>query len=80
MIAALVRPGEVSRIALAFLPVLVFLAALRGLDSYKLASGRKVFTALAAGGAAAALCFVFNTFIFHRFPGIRTATRVSGPP
>jgi RsiW-degrading membrane proteinase PrsW (M82 family) len=57
------------RVALALAPVLLFLAALRALDSYKLVSVRSVLTALAAGGLAALLCFVFNSIVFRRFPG-----------
>ena len=59
-----------SRAALALLPVFLFLAALRLLDSYKLVSRRNVVAALAAGAVAAALCFAFNTFIFWRFPEV----------
>lgn len=61
--------GEVLRVALALLPVLIFLGALRALDSYKLVSLRTVCAALAAGALAAGLCFAINTFVFHRFPG-----------
>jgi RsiW-degrading membrane proteinase PrsW (M82 family) len=59
---------ELLQFALALLPVLLFLGGLRGLDSYKLVSVRTVLAALAAGAAAAALCFTFNTFIFQHFP------------
>jgi RsiW-degrading membrane proteinase PrsW (M82 family) len=50
-------------------PVLLFLAVLRALDSFKLVSSRSVFTALAAGALAAVLCFTINTFFFRQFPG-----------
>jgi RsiW-degrading membrane proteinase PrsW (M82 family) len=56
------------RVALALLPVLMFLAALRLLDSYKLVSLRSVGTALAAGAVAAGICYGINTVIFRQFP------------
>ena len=59
---------DLLRFALALLPVLLFLGALQGLDSYKLVSARTVFAALIAGAMAATLCFAFNTFIFRNFP------------
>lgn len=60
--------GEVVRIALALLPVILFLAALRALDSFKLVSRRTVFTALFAGALAAVICFAINSVLFARFP------------
>jgi RsiW-degrading membrane proteinase PrsW (M82 family) len=57
---------ESLRVALALLPVLMFLAALRVLDSYKLVSLRTVGTALAAGAVAAAVCYRVNTVIFRQ--------------
>src|SRR5215469_3143658 len=51
------------------MPVLLFLVALRSLDSYKLVSVRLVLTSLAAGAAAAVLCFVINSRIFGQLPG-----------
>jgi RsiW-degrading membrane proteinase PrsW (M82 family) len=72
--------GEVLRFALALAPVLLFLAALRALDSYKLVSLRTVFAALGAGGLAAALCFAINTFIFWRFPGFQDQYARFGAP
>jgi RsiW-degrading membrane proteinase PrsW (M82 family) len=60
---------DVLRIVLALVPVLLFLAALRALDSYKLISVRTVFTSLASGALAALLCFAFNSIIFRQFPG-----------
>jgi len=56
---------DALRVALALLPVLLFLAALRVLDSYKLVSLRRVGGALAAGAAAAAVCYGINTVIFQ---------------
>jgi RsiW-degrading membrane proteinase PrsW (M82 family) len=55
---------DALRVALALLPVLMFLAALRLLDSYKLVSLRTVGTALAAGAMAAAICYGINTVVF----------------
>jgi len=60
--------SDLLRFALALLPVLLFLAALRALDSYKLVSSRTVLSSLASGAAAAALCFLVNTLIFQMFP------------
>jgi RsiW-degrading membrane proteinase PrsW (M82 family) len=57
---------EALRVALALLPVLMFLAALRVLDSYKLVSLRTVGTALAAGAMAAAICYGINTVAFRQ--------------
>jgi protease PrsW len=64
-----IQSVDVLRVALALVPVLLFLAALRALDSYKLVSLRTVFAALAAGAVAALLCFAFNTIIFLQLPG-----------
>jgi RsiW-degrading membrane proteinase PrsW (M82 family) len=58
---------KVFRVVVALLPVLLFLAALRLLDSYKLVSRLKVGTVLAAGALAAALCFGINTVVLHQF-------------
>jgi RsiW-degrading membrane proteinase PrsW (M82 family) len=55
---------DALRVALALLPVLMFLAALRLLDSYKLVSLRTVGTALAAGAMAAVICYGINTVVF----------------
>jgi protease PrsW len=59
---------EALRVALALLPVLMFLAALRVLDSYKLVSLRTVGTALAAGAAAAVICYGINVVFFRQLP------------
>ena len=59
---------DLLQFALALAPVLLFLGALQGLDSYKLVSARTVFAALIAGALAAGLCFAFNTFVFRTFP------------
>src|SRR5262252_3881750 len=56
---------QAVRIALAFLPVLLFLAAWRVLDSYKLVSLRMVAAALAAGALAAGACYEVNTVVFQ---------------
>lgn len=60
---------DALRLALALLPVLVFLAALRLLDSYKLVSLRTVGTALTAGAASAAVCYGINVAIFRQLQG-----------
>ena len=57
---------EALRVALALVPVLMFLAALRVLDSYKLVSLRTVAAALAAGAAAAGICYGINTAVFRQ--------------
>jgi RsiW-degrading membrane proteinase PrsW (M82 family) len=62
------RIDEVLRVVLALLPVMVFLAALRLLDSYKLVSRGKVGAALGAGAAAAAVCFGINRVVFQQLP------------
>ena len=80
MISSSMHNGEVIRFALALAPVLLFLAALKALDSYKLVSSRTVFTALGAGGLAAALCFAINTWIFWRFPGYQDEYARFGAP
>src|SRR5271155_5872694 len=61
--------SEALRVVLALLPVLMFLAALRVLDSYKLVSLRTVGTAVAAGAVAAALCYGINTAVFQQLHG-----------
>ena len=72
--------GDVLRIVLALVPVLLFLAALRALDSYKLVSSRMVLASLAVGALAAAACFAFNTLIFQRFPGSQDEYARFGAP
>jgi RsiW-degrading membrane proteinase PrsW (M82 family) len=62
------RIDEAIRIVLTLLPVLLFLGALRLMDSYKLVAGSKVGAALAAGAAAAVVCFGINRVIFLQFP------------
>src|ERR1700733_15489208 len=54
---SVIQSVDVLRVALALVPVLLFLAALRALDSYKLVSLRTVFAALAAGALAGVFCF-----------------------
>lgn len=68
MIHVSLHSGDVLRFAFALVPVLLFLVALRALDSYKLVSSRTVLASLGTGALAAVLCFAFNTFIFQRFP------------
>jgi RsiW-degrading membrane proteinase PrsW (M82 family) len=74
------RIDEVLRVVLALLPVLVFLAALRLLDSYKLVSQGKVGAALAAGAVAAAVCFALNTAVLHELPGYQDQYARFGAP
>lgn len=59
-------------VALALLPVLLFLALLVLLDSFKLVSLRQVLLALAAGGAAALLAGRLNLALLER-AGVPTA-------
>lgn len=80
MILFSIHSGDVLRFALALVPVLLFLAALRALDSYKLVSLRTVFAAVASGAVAAALCFAINTLIFRRFPGYQDQYAGLGAP
>jgi RsiW-degrading membrane proteinase PrsW (M82 family) len=51
--------------AVAFIPVLVFLAALRLMDSYKLVPRNRILVALGSGGAAAGICYLVNSAAFH---------------
>ncbi len=60
---------EAIRIALALLPVLIFLGALRALDSYKLVPLRTVATALEVGAIAALACYGVNTLVFRHLHG-----------
>ena len=80
MIYASMHSVEVLRLALAFVPVLLFLVVLRALDSFKLVSSRSVFTALAAGALAALLCFTINSFFFRQFPGHQDQYASFGAP
>lgn len=80
MIHSFVQGGDALRFALALLPVLVFLTALRALDSYKLVSRRMILAALAAGALAAALCFAINSLVFQRFPGSQDQYARFGAP
>jgi len=54
--------------AAAFLPVLLFLAGLRLMDSYKLVRGQRIAIAIVAGAGAAAASYLINTAAFHWFP------------
>jgi len=58
--------GEVLRIAIGLLPVLLFLSALWFMDTYKLVPKRRIYAAIIAGGLAALVCYQLNTFIFQR--------------
>jgi protease PrsW len=74
------RTDDALRIALALLPVLLFLAALRLLDSYKLVPRRRVGAALAAGAAAAVVCFFINRTVFQQFPNYQDQFARFGAP
>ncbi len=80
MIPPSIQSGDAIRFAIALLPVLLFLAALRALDSYKLVTSRAVLASLGSGAAAAALCFLFNTFAFQAFPGLQEEYARFGAP
>ena len=74
------QSGDILRFAVALAPVLLFLGALRALDSYKLVSLRAVFSSLASGGLAATVCFAFNTLIFREFPRYQDDYALFGAP
>jgi len=61
------------RVALALLPVLVFLASLVWLDSFRLVRKSRVVLALVAGAAGALLSFVVNTVVLD-LTGLPTVT------
>jgi len=71
---------DALHVAIALVPVLLFLAALRALDSYKLVTSATVLGSLAAGVLAAVLCFLFNTFVFREFPASQDAYARFGAP
>ena len=66
--------------AAAFLPVLLFLAALRMMDSYKLVPGNRIAAAIGAGVAAAGISYVVNTAAFQSFPAQAGAFSRFGAP
>jgi hypothetical protein len=66
--------------AAAFLPVLLFLAALRMMDSYKLVRHNRIAAAIGAGAAAAAAGYVINTAAFQWFPAHAGAYARFGAP
>jgi RsiW-degrading membrane proteinase PrsW (M82 family) len=57
--------GELLRIVIGLLPVLLFLSFLWVMDTYKLVPKRRIYAAILAGGLAALVCYQLNTFIFH---------------
>lgn len=71
---------DLLRFIIALLPVLLFLGALRALDSYKLVSSRAVLLSLASGGLAAVLCFAINSWVFHAFPSFENEYALFGAP
>ncbi len=56
---------SIPTLLLGIVPVFLFLASLILMDSYKLVSRASVTSALAAGGAAAGICFVVNRFLLR---------------
>ena len=62
------RIDELLQVIVALLPVLLFLAALRLLDSFKLVPLRMVLGTLVAGAAAAGISYLINTFMVQHFP------------
>ncbi len=55
-------------LAAALLPVLLFLAGLQMMDSYKLVRRNRIAASIGAGAAAAAASYLTNTAVFHWFP------------
>jgi len=51
-------------VVLSLVPVIAFLGALRTLDTYKLVTLRRIFTAIAAGCGAALVALPINTLMF----------------
>jgi RsiW-degrading membrane proteinase PrsW (M82 family) len=74
------RLDETLRVVLALLPVLLFLAALNLLDSYKLVSRGLIGASLLAGAVAAAACFGLNTAAVHQFPDYQDGFARFGAP
>ncbi|MGH9410483.1 MAG: PrsW family glutamic-type intramembrane protease [Vicinamibacterales bacterium] len=68
-----------TAVAFAFLPVLVFLALLLGMDSFKLVPARAVLLAFAAGAAAALLSVYLQPFAAAAGAGPRAIVRVVAP-
>jgi RsiW-degrading membrane proteinase PrsW (M82 family) len=68
------------RVAISLAPVLLFLAALSMMDSYKLVPKATIYKALAAGGGAALLCYIFNAFIFQRAVASQDQYAIFGAP
>lgn len=57
----------ITRLAVSFLPVLMFLLTLVYLDSYKLLTLNRVATTIAVGAAVAAVCLPLNNMIMMAF-------------
>lgn len=67
-------------LAVGILPVLAFLAALLALESYKLVRLRTVIATIAAGAAAAALCWFVNGWLIERLDAtLATYSRYGAP-
>jgi hypothetical protein len=67
-------------LAAAFLPVLLFLAVLHMMDSYKLVRRSRIAAAILAGGTAAGVSFMINTAAFQCFPEQAGAFARAGAP
>ncbi len=57
----------VIHVTVSLLPVVLFLAGLMLIDSYKLVRGRAVFLSLLVGGVAAGLSWVVNTWLVRNY-------------
>src|SRR5262245_9650787 len=64
---------------LGLIPVVLFLAALVLMDSYKLVSRRAVFLALAAGAVSAVVSFLVNRFLLSSSLDERILRHAVGP-
>jgi len=65
--------------AVAFIPVLVFLGALRLMDSYKLVPRNRILVALGSGAVAAGICYAVNSAAFHFLPAGNEYARFGAP-
>ncbi|MCU0736650.1 MAG: PrsW family intramembrane metalloprotease [Methylotetracoccus sp.] len=62
------NPLDALSYAVAFVPVLAFLAALRLMDTYRLVPRQRVLSSLAAGAMAAIVCYFLNGAILDLAP------------
>lgn len=70
---------QMLRILLALSPVLLFLACLRGLDSYKLVPMPTIAGAIAAGAIAAMVCYLINSSLIEHFANVGYYTHFVSP-